>query len=492
MKKVIAFVSVFSNAFNIHNDPDRYYYGNEGKYVEGKQTNEAPLKYLLRKHHDIDEVICIVSPEVLVTPEWDPELNKNITKECFNLKYKGRSPYGYLEEQIKDFLKKPEEGFSADKSVTFTPIELSKPTYECFENEVIPEIKKIVHPGDFILLETSGGPRINVIQMMFLARMLLYQKTELKGAVYSEYNWGKKNRLYDVTKYFYDFDLVSGLNEFVSTGATELLDSYFEKSPSSSDAVEELLSAMNDLNKTIILGRISKIQSKREIVEEKLESAQKELEAQKDSPILRILLDQFREKYKSLSTTPELIKWCANNNLIQAAFTLYVEWVPHYILEEAKIITYTFTLTDIDKEKIIDKKTNPSAYILTGFFLCQAYWEKSTSDGYVKVLKNIHQLIKQSKKGKGKYRYKPTIAPEKIKKMLEDYAYAKTLRNEINHASSNEAGGRTSAEEDEKVKDRKEYLEKEGYLFDDDSLDINTLKTFLVSSMDQLIDLAKR
>lgn len=507
MEKVIAFVSVFSPAFNINADADKYYYGDEGEYVEGKQTNEAPLKYLLRKHRDIDEVICIVSPEVLVTPKWDPEVNKNITEDGFNLKFKGHSPYGYLQEQINAFIKKPEEGFSADKSVTFTEINLSKPTYECFSMEVIPKIKEIVRPGDSILFETSGGPRINVIQMMFLARMLRYQKIELKGAVYSEYNRYEPNRLYDVTKYFYDFDLVSGLNEFVSTGATELLDSYFKKSPSSSDTVKELLLAMNDLNKTIILGRISMIQSKRENVEEKLESAQKELDAQKDNPILSILLEQFREKYKPLSNTPELIKWCAGNNLIQLAFTLYKDWIPEYLMTTARIFYPVNDTSEYETEKDNSKENktlNLYYFIMRNyFFKDQALWLKNNEedikekygiryvkkDWYISVIDNISILKKEPVR---RFEYNPLVDPDLLQCILQDYLYATIIRNELNHASQDDKKYRKAYLEKIKIEDDETKKKKSKYIFKEEDLDIAYLKAFLINAMDQIVHLTDK
>ena len=75
--------------------------------------------------------------------------------------------------------------------------------------------------------------------------------------------------------------------------------------------------------------------------------------------------------------------------------------------------------------------------------------------------------------------------------MLQDFAYAKTLRNEINHALANETDSETSITDDERIQDRKDYLSNQGYVFDEDKLDIDTLKQFLTDSMNRILELAK-
>ena len=471
---VIAFVSIFGYSFDINKEPDAYKYGKEDKFVTGRQTNEAPLKYLLTEYKDIDQIICLVSDLAGKAPD-----------ETKREKHGNQSPYDYLTGQIALF-----EGAQGKENL-FDRVDYKETEKDYFTRTIIPEILQRIHPGDTIFLETSGGQRNNVTQMMLLARILTYQGTKLKCAVYSDF-FSKEKEIYDVTDSFRDFDLVNGLNEFGSTGATGMLESYFKDTVASSKTVVELVQAMKELNETIILGRISKIQNKTDNMKKKLESAKNELDTQKDNPILAVLLPIFRNKYEQLSSTPELIKWCAANNLIQLAFTLYSDWLPHYIMEDAKIISCIAPLSDKDKERIKDKKTNPSAYRLNAYFLFQAQWETSSEDGYVRVLKNLSQLIKQSRNGKGRYRYKKGIRPSEIEKMLQDFAYAKTLRNEINHALANETDSETSITDDERIQDRKDYLSNQGYVFDEDKLDIDTLKQFLTDSMNRILELAKR
>ena len=478
---VIAFVSIFGYSFDINKEPDAYKYGKEDKFVTGRQTNEAPLKYLLTEYKDIDQIICLVSDLAGKAPD-----------ETKREKHGNQSPYDYLSGQIALF-----EGAQGKENL-FDRVDYKETEKDYFSRTIIPEILQRIHPGDTIFLETSGGQRNNVTQMMLLARILTYQGTKLKCAVYSDF-FSKEKEIYDVTDSFRDFDLVNGLNEFGSTGATGMLESYFKDTVASSKTVVELVQAMKELNETIILGRISKIQNKSANMKKKLESAKNELDTQKDNPILAVLLPIFRNKYEQLSSTPELIKWCAANNLIQLAFTLYSDWLPHFIMKEEKIISFTGTLSDEVENKIKKLKFNYSTYILRYIFINQidgSIYVKAlrhyTKDGYVKVIEKLDELSDSSKRAIGDFTYKDSVENGDLKKMLQDYAYAVTIRNEINHASSNEADSLTSITEDKKIQDRKDYLSNQGYVFDEDKLDIDTLKQFLTDSMNRILELSKR
>ena len=478
---VIAFVSVFTG---YQTAGYAYQIGGETKSVSGMLTNEAPLKYLLREYPGMDEILCLTSTATREAAVWNSARNKNITKEEFDNATGNQSPFDFLKTRINAFVE--ESGLPA---VNIEPIDYTESEDDYFSRTIIPEILKRISEDDTVYLETTGGFRINVTQMMLLTRILTYQGTRLACAVYSDF---QKKKIFDVTDSYRDFDLVNGLNEFGSTGATGMLESYFKEAFASSPTARELVQAMKALNETIILGRIARIQERQKAVERKLEAAKGELQQEGSNPLLAVLLPIFENKYNQLRNTPEIIKWCAANHMIQLAFTLYSDWLPHFIMEEAKIITFAGTLRDDDWEKICTQKINPSAYKLKTFFLCQAKWEKSTGDGYVRVLKNLPSLIARSKKGKGLFRYKNGMSADDLRPVLEDFAYAKTIRNELNHALSNEADNSSKPADGKWIKQRKEYLSDKGYLFDENKLDVETLQQFLIDAMDRLLELAQR
>ena len=479
MKKVIAFVSVFSNAFHLNRSPDKYYYDEDGNCVEGRQTNEAPLKYLLTKHNDINEIICLVSDTANKPPEWKPD--NNLSAEDFLKKMGTKSPYEYLKEQVNQYVMAHPELFPKGK--TFLT--------------VIPEILDRVRPDDTIFLDTTGGPRISVIQMMFLARTLTYQGITLDSAVYSEYNRETQNKLYNVTEYFLDFDLLNGLNEFVSTGATGMFESYIREKLASSETAKALVLAIKKLNEAIILARIPKIQERKNEVEKLLDKARQELAERKESgsSILRILLPILGNKYSQISTIPDLIKWCASNNLIPQAFTLYKDWIPEYLIKTTGIIS----LPDI----IPERYTNDGKPIEPNLYCCifDNEYVKAQSDHiyspiqprdkdyYVRIIRNIKKLMHDNA---SHIQYKTGINHRDIAELLMNYSYAAQFRNDFNH-------GIDSSKDKYYIKQRIRFLStvktKNGsqkYIFDVDELEISYLKNFLIEAIDQILDLANR
>ena len=83
------------------------------------------------------------------------------------------------------------------------------------------------------------------------------------------------------------------------------------------------------------------------------------------------------------------------------------------------------------------------------------------------------------------------MSADDLRPVLEDFAYAKTIRNELNHALSNEADSATVTKDDQREQDRKAYLRNKNYQFDEDKLDVETLRQFLIVAMDRLLELAQ-
>lgn len=57
-QKIILFVSMLREGAQ-----EKEYHCPDGSTVKGVQTNEAPLRYLLRRYPETSEPLCIVTPE---------------------------------------------------------------------------------------------------------------------------------------------------------------------------------------------------------------------------------------------------------------------------------------------------------------------------------------------------------------------------------------------------------------------------------------------
>lgn len=109
----------------------------DGSAVEGAQTNEAPVCFLLERYPQVSEILCIV------TPEAEPA-------------------YRYLCDRLKP---------------AWPGLALRRIPYqegEDFNGTPLSAILSAVRAGDEILLETTGGFRNAVMYLLLLSRVLSY------------------------------------------------------------------------------------------------------------------------------------------------------------------------------------------------------------------------------------------------------------------------------------------------------------------------------
>ena len=65
-KKIILFLSELRGA-----QQEETYDCPDGGQATGRQTNEAPVQYLLRVHPDVREILCVVTPRAEESA-WEP------------------------------------------------------------------------------------------------------------------------------------------------------------------------------------------------------------------------------------------------------------------------------------------------------------------------------------------------------------------------------------------------------------------------------------
>lgn len=319
MKIVIAFISPFSRDFDPSKAADEYHY--QDGVVSGRQTNEAPLKYLMQKDPEIDEILCICTPEVLKQNKF------------------GISPYDYIQESVTEEY----------PDVMVLPIEFSG---ENFEKEVIPAILESIAPDDSIYLDTTGGPRHAVSQLILLTQVLQYQGTMLLGAVYSNY---QNKTIEDVTANYRTFDLITGLNEFRHYCSTALLEKYYKDSE-----LAPLIQSMKELAECVLLCR-----TRTGLLEERIAAFKEVLQKTKmtENITLQVLIPIFEEKFRFLSSVPDIVQWCLDNNMILQALTIYNDCIPEYFIRQRGLLDipenvlnecgtkppYMYALTDLNK-----------------------------------------------------------------------------------------------------------------------------------------------
>lgn len=401
-KKIVLFLSDFRPDAS-----EKTYICPGGQTVTGLQTNEAPVKYLLQEHPDIREILCIVTPGAMRTA-WDI--------------------------------------FAREISIAAPEAELIQIPFvdgEDFTAGPLSGVIQHVQQGDEIFLETTGGFRNAIMHLLLLSRILTFKGVKSGGAVYSNLNEGE---IQDVSHLIGMFDLVGGMQELTSFGNTRTLRTYFGR-PAGDPYVEDLLKAVEDLTEAITLCRTKEIDGAMEVFDKALAAAE-----QCSDPLMRQLLPVFQQKFGKKGkrlTTPALIKWCLQSDMLQQALTVYTERIPAYIIRSG----HHLLVTDNVRRPPIHSYEDQDAAQFTKDFLTlskKAHLvdpHDNSVHTYVETLDNLSWLVKDSG-------YRVLCDLDQMHTICMDYLYIKMLRNMTNHANSE------GTEDQEELLN---YLESFGY-----------------------------
>lgn len=465
MKRIIAVVSVVKP--DAQTEHYRYDIAGHTGEVEGKQTNEAPIKVLLTLHPDIEEVIAIVTDAAAQEREH----------------LGGLSSYGYLEQHIR----------AEFPRVSFFPIP-SGNTLD-FNGTLLPEILGRVDSNDVIYLETTGGFRDTVTDLMQLSQVLTYQGITVERAVYSNFYAKPKKRVEDVTHSYRSFSLISGLNEFQRYGSVDSLQTYLESFPQPPQELAGLIDSMKKVYDSLSMCRISEMENNIAEFRSKLEAA-KHSEALKSSdPLLYQLLDLFEKKYPQLENTYAQVQWCLDNNLIQQALTIFNERIPKYLITNQKYLSVTVEDGDflrwtedvhahyrsIKAPKSEDYYRRPEYEQLNYLLHLSPRTKAVKGDVMGKSIDRLAEVLKDTP-----YQVHQELTPDSLKPILRDFLFAQTLRNAVNHAAE-EAGGSLK---------RLDYLSKNNYPVEalysesEEDLDLPAIKKRLKAALERLSKLA--
>lgn len=348
----------------------------DGSKVVGTQTNEAPVKYLLKAYPDVCEVLCIVTPVAEKSGAF---------------------------EKLKTAIDKV-----TVKDITFDGRD--------FAAGPLAEIMSRMKKGDEILLDTTGGLRDAIMQLLLVSRALSFSGIPTVGAVYA--NYGAK-QVVDCSHLIGLFDLVGGMQEMASFGSVKTLRDYY--GDAAEPEVKALLDAMEGLQEDITLCRTGNLDRRIGAFNDAMKGA-------KDcgDPLVRALLPAFQDKFGKELTVPGLIRWCINSDMLQQALTLYTERIPGYLLDPNRKIL----IVQKDAKPIPDLK--PYETEVEGRFVRQLLtfrMLKNPKEGLAETDYRLDEGI-QSKKD-------PFL---KLRTILRDYQYIKLLRNMVNHASDGDGG----------------------------------------------------
>lgn len=368
----------------------------DGSKVVGTQTNEAPVKYLLKAYRDVCEVLCIVTPVAEKSGAF---------------------------EKLKTAIDKV-----TVKDITFDGRD--------FAAGPLAEIMSRMKKGDEILLDTTGGLRDAIMQLLLVSRALSFSGIPTVGAVYA--NYGAK-QIVDCSHLIGLFDLVGGMQEMASFGSVKTLRDYYNKEKAKQE-VTDLLNAMEELQENITLCRTGKLDACIKKFNEAMEGAES-----CEDPLVKALLPAFQDKFDKKLNIPGLIHWCINSDMLQQALTIYRERIPAYILRDrVDLVKLKEDMGEKAKELIDDRLKEKKEYeteeevkfrllLDMGRRMKYRYYDNEsqswTVDPAVVTLKHLEQLAESSD------HFKIVCTMEQMKDIIMDYQYIRMLRNMINHAN---------------------------------------------------------
>lgn len=341
-KKIITFISVLKPYNGVLPQEKNYYCpnGEDSRPLKGVQTNEAPLKYLLRRDKPIEQILCLCTDEVK-----QPVQGAN-----------GQSSVDYLESKLLEFC---EEEQIPHPEPMLTKIDI-KPLEENMEQALAGLLEKI-RPGDEILIDTTGGPRDANFLTMLIVQTISYVGCTVQSPVYSFFASGENSRIRRLDETRYLMDLTSAVKEFTAYGRVDLLHELLDKEEN--PAIRDLGEKLKEFSDVLELNQYDEGNSggsesldTREEEKDKggaddpnpLESLLSEINELLDlctrdetvRPLLKELLPVFRKKMSFQDgriTVPSVVNWCAENHMIQQSLTIYREKVIGYLKDEGII-----------------------------------------------------------------------------------------------------------------------------------------------------------
>lgn len=321
------------------------------------QTNEPPLKFIHQYLHseqkgEIDKVFVITSNKSLekinidlksgdILPETEAKLKEFLSADLSHF------------ELFKKLFSQPPFKIEADKFIDICYDESGNK--ESFDNTL--KIARSIHEYVYDIrnaapeaydiklhIDTTGGFRNAVALLTSISKLLQFSEITPDKIVYSNISSSEK-RIEDMSDIIGIFDLISGAEEFTRFGSIKTLQSYFNNKNKSSE-LSILLQTMEEFSDALKICRTSSI---KEILNKKLRPALEKfktlgqqqvstnnsvsLEEQLFATILTTIDWHYRSLLKENVSELDTIRWCVERDLLQQALTLYVEWIPNYIVD---------------------------------------------------------------------------------------------------------------------------------------------------------------
>ncbi len=363
--------------------------------VKGKQTNEAPTRFILDclgKEQILEKIY------VLKTEKAEKEIVQS----------ERMSTYDFFEQQLNTYCEVQEY-----KKPVLQPIDYDeKAKGEAAFESIFKMVSKIQNDGyskdTNVYVDMTGGLRNSTMLLLSIMRLLQYSEIHVEQVLYS--NMITKE-IEDVTSTYEVYDVIAGAQEFAQFGSVKTLSQYYEGKDRSKN-LRDLLDRMNQFSENLKLCKANEFQSclkeLRMSIQAFKESHSRENTSEK---LFEILLTRIERDYKEIIDEnvpiPVIIKWCAERGFIQQALTLYTELIPVYLVDYKIIMPRTQKEEQFCKDNGAKYQPWQVYFINTFITVCQ--------DDEKSQLNQAETIIKRFGRGE-----EITVEDDNIKKILRE------------------------------------------------------------------------
>lgn len=471
-------------------------------YFEGISQLEADTKYVLRMlkkdGEKIDRMIVVCTPETVKLPkekdkngQYSGAYNINIQKnegEEKKVLYGKESPmsaFVFFNKRINDFIKGNEEEWSCSPN-SYGPIDNGNlgydvPPIECVELgknkeifDIVPKLcEKICGKNSMekinLFVDMQGGRRSYVSVISDVLSLLKMRGLTNVRYFANDFEYGQEiHPIREVTKENLVADLIAAFDVFRDSGRADDLKLYYEKYKNVAgigEAEEEVIGAIGELSDAIMLCAVNRMMRAVKILKKKIESYE-DKNSNKD-PLFEELIQDIKKDYEGIFSSDadlfQTIRWCLKKKMYQQAITLLESKFPEKLFADHVLGIYlplneaeNRTKIEINEYYNDDKIKEEASkgrnwsfaypyYDVVSFLSNKIYYKKNQDffrktpiqgDGYGVKCKFLPKSDRPSKRVDGILIL--NIPMETFKNVLYKYAEIKQLRNNTNHANSDQ------------------------------------------------------
>lgn len=430
----------------------------------GAQTNQAPVKMLLdqaqQAGHPVNRILCLCSKEAK-----EPRSFSVDGQDC------SESAFDFFCRDVRSYC--GEHGiFLPQNAFVEIPYDIDSPA------DTVSRVTAGMKAGDTLHIEMTGGGRDVMVLLTLAMQVMQFKNVQLGHVVYSVFTKGndanKKNRIVVQDDTFALTGLLNGVSEFTRYGKAAGLCRYFENS--SCQPIKELCGEMKAFSDDLILCRTTKVDERVKKIHAKMDELTQlppEALSAPGEQLFCALIPTIKAGFVRVQKGPDkeesavktallrmnLIRWCAENELLQQALSFYREYAAQSIVDLRLVVPTDELLHELDslKEKenkdrnrymnsssnsnnrIILLYQDPKEVALELLAKNQHLLLSKQSDGTfaLKKKKKTGDTICAGAKEVALREYTVHIPQKELETILFQYEFLHQLRNCVMHAGDN-------------------------------------------------------